>query len=241
VKVIDIVKKNKLLTAVFLAYAFLFIAMPDKAYLSVSNSMYYIIEMLEIMPVIFILTSIIEAWVPKEMIINGFGEKAGIKGSIFSFLLGSFSAGPIYAAFPICKMLLKKGASVSNVVIILSAWAVIKVPMLANEAKFLGVQFMGVRWILTVIAILIMSYLVAAFVKKESVPMLQEQDLNQITCVDIKEQYCIGCGLCEKLLPQHFEMADKKAKWKESILSHEQIDRIKSIMNKCPAKAIGFR
>jgi len=42
--------------------------------------MYYIIEMLQIMPVIFILTSIIEAWVPKEVIMKGFGEKAGIKG-----------------------------------------------------------------------------------------------------------------------------------------------------------------
>ena len=77
---IEIIKKNKLLAAVSLAYIFLFIAMPDKAYLSVKNSIYYIIEMLEIMPLIFILTSIIEAWVPKEVIMNGFGEKAGIKG-----------------------------------------------------------------------------------------------------------------------------------------------------------------
>ena len=46
--------------------------------------------MLEIMPVIFILTSIIEAWVHKEVIMNGFGEKAGIKGGIFSFLLAVF-------------------------------------------------------------------------------------------------------------------------------------------------------
>jgi hypothetical protein len=69
---IEIIKKNKLLAAVSLAYIFLFIAMPDKAYLSVKNSIYYIIEMLEIMPVIFILTSIIEAWVPKEVIINLF-------------------------------------------------------------------------------------------------------------------------------------------------------------------------
>jgi uncharacterized membrane protein YraQ (UPF0718 family) len=107
-KIIEMVKKNKLLTAVSMAYIILFIAMPDKAYLSVKNSMYYIIEMLQIMPVVFILTSIIEAWVPRKIIVNGFGEKAGIKGTVFSFLLGSFSAGPIYAAFPICKMLLKK-------------------------------------------------------------------------------------------------------------------------------------
>ncbi|MGI6776459.1 MAG: permease [Acetivibrionales bacterium] len=240
-KIIEIVKKNKLLTAVSLAYIILFIAMPDKAYLSIKNSMYYIIEMLQIMPVIFILTSIIEAWVPKKAIVNGFGEKSGIKGSVFSFLLGSFSAGPIYAAFPVCKMLLKKGASIANVVIILSAWAVIKVPMLANEAKFLGAQFMGIRWILTVIAILLMAYLMTIFVKKKDIPVQEEQDLGKITGIDIKEQYCIGCGLCEKLLPQHFEVIDKKAKWKESILNYVQIDELKPVIAKCPVKAIGFK
>jgi uncharacterized membrane protein YraQ (UPF0718 family) len=203
--------------------------------------MYYIIEMLEIMPVIFILTSIIEAWVPKEVIMNGLGEKAGIKGSIFSFLLGSFSAGPIYAAFPICKMLLKKGASIANVVIILSAWAVIKIPMLANEAKFLGPNFMGLRWILTVISILIISYLMTVFVKKEDIPIREEKSLSKATGIDIKEQYCIGCGLCEKLMPQHFKVIDKKAKWKESTLNDTQINELKAIIYKCPVKAIDFR
>jgi uncharacterized membrane protein YraQ (UPF0718 family) len=241
VKIIEVIKKNKLLTAVFLAYVFLFIAMPDKAYLSVKNSMYYIIEMLEIMPVIFILTSIIEAWVPKQVIMKGFGEKSGVKGGVFSFLLGSLSAGPIYAAFPVCKMLLKKGASIGNIVIILSAWAVIKVPMLANEAKFLGPKFMGIRWILTVVSILIMSYIVNMFVKKEDLPIDEDQSLDEITGIDIKEEYCMGCGLCEKLLPQHFEVVDKKAKWKESVLDDTQINELKSIINKCPVKAIDFR
>ena len=213
----------------------------DKAYLSVKNSIYYIIEMLEIMPLIFILTSIIEAWVPKEVIMNGFGEKAGIKGGIFSFLLGSFSAGPIYAAFPICKMLLKKGASIANVVIILSAWAVIKVPMLANEAKFLGPNFMGLRWILTVISILIMSYLMTVFVKKEDIPVQEERDLGKVTGINIKEKYCIGCGLCEKLMPHYFKVVDKKAKWKESKLNETQINELKAIIDKCPVKAIDLK
>ena len=222
-------------------YVFLFITMPDKAYLSVKNSMYYIIEMLEIMPVIFILTSIIEAWVPKEVIMNGFGEKSGIKGNIFSFLLGSFSAGPIYAAFPVCKMLLKKGASIANIVIILSAWAVIKVPMLANEAKFLGPKFMGIRWILTVISILIVSYLMTIFIKKRDIPIQEEPIISKITGIDIKKQYCIGCGLCQKLMPQRFEVVGKKAKWKDSILNDEEINQLKEVMDKCPAKAIQYK
>ena len=138
-------------------------------------------------------------------------------------------------------MLLKKGASIANVVIILSAWAVIKVPMLANEAKFLGPNFMGLRWILTVMSILIISYLMTVFVKKEDIPIGEEKSLSKATGIDIKEQYCIGCGLCEKLMPQHFKVVDKKAKWKESTLNDIQINELKAIIDKCPVKAIDFR
>lgn len=237
-KIYEVIKNNKILSLVSLVYIFLFISMPDKAYLSVKNSMYYVIEMIEIMPVIFILTAIIEAWVPKEVIMNGFGENSGVKGSILSFLLGSFSAGPIYAAFPVCKMLLKKGASINNIVIILSAWAVIKVPMLANEAKFLGIKFMGIRWILTVLAILAMSYVLTLFVKKKDIPIDEKVVISTITDVYVKDHYCVGCGLCERLLPEDFEVQDKKAKWKKSMLNHEKLNKLKHVVEKCPVKAI---
>jgi ferredoxin len=113
--------------------------------------------------------------------------------------------------------------------------------MLANEAKFLGAQFMGIRWILTVISILIMSYLMTVFVKKEDIPIQEEQSLSKATGIDIKEQYCIGCGMCEKLMPQHFKVVDKKAKWKESTLNDTQINELKAIIDKCPVKAIDFK
>ncbi|WP_427339096.1 permease [Caloranaerobacter sp. DY30410] len=164
------IKKNKLLTLVILIYLVLFLINTDKAILSVKNSMYYVKEMLEIMPAIFVITALIEKNVPKKLILNSLGENSGIKGIVLSFILGSFSAGPIYAAFPVCRTLIKKGASISNIVIILSSWAVIKVPMLLNEAKFLGIKFMFLRWILTIISILCMSYLVSLFVKYDNIP-----------------------------------------------------------------------
>jgi len=239
-KVITYIKNNKLLTAVAIAYLTLLFAMPEKAVLSTKNSMYYVIEMLQIMPVVFILTSIIEAWVPKEVIMKGFGDKSGVKGSIFSFLLGSLSAGPIYAAFPICKMLLKKGASVANIVIILSAWAVVKVPMLANEAKFLGLEFMGVRWILTTISIFIMAFLVSKLVKKESIPIDQDINPQEKGVIHIHNEYCIGCGICAKIAPESFVMENKKAGVKEEPYQVEDIANIKSAVEKCPSKAITF-
>ncbi|SCY62305.1 permease [Alkaliphilus peptidifermentans] len=235
-KVIQYFNKNKLLTIVLLIYAVLFLITPAKAGLAVKNSIYYIVEMLQIMPVVFLLTAILEAWVPKEVIMNGFGERAGLKGSAFSFILGSLSAGPIYAAFPISKMLLKKGASVTNIVIILSTWAVVKVPMLANEAKFLGPKFMGVRWILTTIAIFIMAYLTAMIVKIESIPMTELTHKKKGGEININEQYCMGCGICTRISPKNFKMKNKKAKFKENDVNDSE--NVNKAIEKCPVNAI---
>lgn len=236
-KIVEKMKNNKLLSLIGVVYIILFITTPNKAILAVGNTLYYVFEMLMIMPVIFILTSIIEAWVPKKVIINGFGDKAGFKGNIFAFLLGSFSAGPIYAAFPVCKMLLKKGASIANIVIVLSTWAVIKIPMLANEAKFLGPKFMFQRWILTTIAIFIMAYLIGKAVKKED--MSQEEESND-SQVSINQDYCIGCGLCVNTCPKIFYMENKKAWVKDEMIIEPIAVKIKKAAEECPAKAINY-
>lgn len=59
--------------------------------------------------IIFLFTVVIEALVSKAMIIREFGDKSGFKGNLLALLLGSISAGPIYAAFPLSKTLLGIG------------------------------------------------------------------------------------------------------------------------------------
>lgn len=229
-------KENKFLVFVALLYIGLFIINGEKAILSVKNSGYYIKEMITVMPVVFMLTALIDAWIPQETVMDYLGEESGLKGSFISIFLGSISAGPIYAAFPVCKTLLKKGASISNIVVLLSAWAVIKIPMLANEAKFLSPKFMAVRWVLTTIGIIIMGYIVSKVVKKEDIPMGEEN--IEDGKVLIKEEYCIGCGVCVKLAPDYFEMEGNKAiVIKNQIEAGEEANVIKS-EEKCPVKAI---
>ena len=150
-KVLRKAKENLFILFIAAAYIAMFIIDQNMGIASVKNSFYYIKEMIMIMPVIFVLTALLDLWVPKEKIMKYLGKEANAKGVVLSLALGSISAGPIYAAFPLCVMLHKKGASVRNLVIILSAWAVIKVPMLLNELKFLGFEFMAIRWVLTVI------------------------------------------------------------------------------------------
>ena len=233
---LTILKKNKLVVLVLVVYLSLFIVSPQKAIRSLDNSIYYLIEMFQILPVIFLFTVVIEALIPKEWIMKGLGEKSGIKGNLFSLLLGSVSAGPIYAAFPISKTLLKKGASVTNIVIILSSWAVIKVPMLANEVKFLGVKFMGLRWLFTVISIFIMAYLMGAFVKKKD--MLETRAKEEESILSIKEEYCIGCGLCTKTLPNYYEMKNNKAIVKQIPKNKKEIEEAVVMVERCPVNAI---
>ena len=239
-KVIQFSKKNKLLTVVVFSYIVLFIFMPNKAMLSLQNSLYYVKEMLMIMPVILLLTALITAWVPKKTIEKNLGKNSGLKGAAFSFLLGSFSAGPIYAAFPVCKALLSKGASISNIVILLSTWAVVKVPMLLTEAKFLGPKFMITRWILTTISIFVMGYITSKLVKQKDLPSYDNKEISTTNSLTISSTYCIGCGLCEKIAPNYFKIKNKKAVVLNQDINQKDIETVNKAVEKCPAKIIHF-
>ena len=230
------IKENLFLVAVALTYLIMFIINPAMGTESVKNSGYYIKEMLMIMPVIFILTALLDMWIPKEKIMRYLGKDAGLKGIFLSFVVGSVSAGPIYAAFPMCVMLHKKGASIRNIIIILSSWAVIKVPMLLNEAKFLGLKFMVIRWVLTVLAIIIFSWISAKIVRDVDLPgeMLAKPGLH------INRHACMGCTLCAKNYSDVFEMQGKKAVVKEYEKKHLDIEKLQSVIKACPVHAIDY-
>ena len=230
------IKENLFLVIVALAYMILFIINPTMGTNTVKNSGYYIKEMIMIMPVIFVLTALLDMWVPKEKIMRYLGKDAKAKGVFLSFVVGSISAGPIYAAFPMCIMLHKKGASIRNIIIILSSWAVIKVPMLLNEAKFLGPQFMAIRWVLTVIAIIIFSWISAKIIKDKDLPgeVLTQPGLH------INRNACMGCTLCAKNYPEVFEMKNKKAITKSYEGLDLDQDKLENSINSCPVNAISF-
>ena len=164
-----ILKKNKIALFTVFAYVIVFIYSPSLGLAGLKTTSLYILEMLQILPAVFILMGLVEVWVSRETIMNIFGKEAGLKGKFASVLIGSFSAGPIYAAFPVCYTLLKKGSSVSNIVIILSAWAVVKMPMLIVEAQFMGISFMTLRYLFTVPAIIMIGIVTGRLVTSENI------------------------------------------------------------------------
>lgn len=71
--------------------------------------------MLLLIPPIFVIMGLLDVWIPREVLIRHMGDGSGTRGLLISFLLGT-AAGPLYVAFPIGVMLLKKGAKLSNVI-----------------------------------------------------------------------------------------------------------------------------
>ena len=114
-----------------------------------NNFIRFIKEMLFALPVIFILVGLIDVWLPKEIIQKHIGNSSGVKGIIYVVLFAFFQAGPLYGSFPVAYLMWKKGSSSTNVFIFLAATSTVKIPMLAFEIGFLGIEFTLLRIIIT--------------------------------------------------------------------------------------------
>jgi uncharacterized membrane protein YraQ (UPF0718 family) len=95
------------------------------------------------------------------------GKGSGLKGVMIAFLIGSAAAGPLYAAFPVAGMMIKKGSSLFNVFIFIGAWSTTKIPMLTFEAANLGVSFTFLRLSLSIVGILLIAIISQKLLTKE--------------------------------------------------------------------------
>lgn len=165
----DRLRTNKLIILTVACYAAA--ALYDTSIVSEAASMCWVFirEMIEILPPVIVIATMIDIWVPHQAIIRLLGSSSGPTGIIASIAMGSIFAGPIYAAFPLTQSLMRKGASLTNIVIILSAWAVTKVPMLVVESKFLGIEFMLSRYVLTVPLLIVIGWTVSRIVSESAV------------------------------------------------------------------------
>ncbi|NTW05949.1 MAG: permease [Peptococcaceae bacterium] len=98
-------------------------------------------EMLLLIPPIFIIMGLMDVWVPRETLIRYMGQGSGASGLIIAFILGTAAAGPLYVAFPLGLLLIKKGSKLSNVIFFLGVWSSTKLPIVLFEAASLGIKF----------------------------------------------------------------------------------------------------
>lgn len=135
-------------------------------------------QMLQVVPPIMILLGLMDVWIPRETMIKYMGENSGIKGVSLAMLIGSIAAGPMYAAFPFTKVLLKKGVKFSNIIIFMNAWCVTKVSTLMFEFSSLGYKFTLARLLIDIPGVIIMGYLVQILMPKDELDRLYKENLG---------------------------------------------------------------
>jgi len=123
-------------------------------------------EMLLVIPPIFILLGLLDVWVPKETMVKYMGEDSGLKGILLSIFIGSAAAGPLYGAFPVAAVFMKKGVKFRNVLIFIGAWSTTKIPMLLFEISALGYKFALTRFLIDIPGIIIIAHIITILIPK---------------------------------------------------------------------------
>lgn len=166
-KIKKILKRYKVFVALLIINIAIIFIYPDIGNKSVQISLKNTIEMLSVIPPIFILLGLLDVWVKRETMIKYMGENSGLIGILIAFFLGSAAAGPLYAAFPVAGVLLKKGSKLSNVFIMIGAWSTTKIPLLLFEASSMGLKFTIIRLIADIFGIAIIAYTTEKLLSKE--------------------------------------------------------------------------
>jgi uncharacterized membrane protein YraQ (UPF0718 family) len=131
--------------------------------------------MLLVLPPIFILIGLLDVWIPKETMIRLMGEGSGFKGILLAFLFGTVAAGPLYAAFPVAIVFMKKHVKFSNIIILMGAWGATKIPMLLFEMTALGFKFALLRLVINIPVIIIIAYVMGILIKKDEIEAIYEK------------------------------------------------------------------
>jgi len=172
------IMKYKLFLSLIVINFLLIIFYPSVGSKSINISFESLIEMFIIVPPIFLLLGLFDVWVPRETMIRLMGEQSGLLGISLALLLGSFSAGPLYAAFPVAVVLMNKGSRFSNVLIFVGAWATTKIPMLLFEAGSMGWPFMLTRLAINIPGVIIMAYMVEMMISHKEKRLIYQNGVS---------------------------------------------------------------
>lgn len=126
----------------------------------------FLVKMALLLPCVFALIGLLDAWIPSEWTKKQIGEGSGLRGALCVTLLAMFQGGPLYAAFPAAHLLREKGCSIRNVFLYLGAFSSLKIPMALFEASFLGWRFALVRAAIALPVFVLIAEAMAIYIRR---------------------------------------------------------------------------
>jgi len=131
----------------------------------------FLLQMLKLLPFVFILIGLFEVWVKRESVEKHLGHESGCIAYLWAILLAGTTVGGLYVALPVAYSLFRKGARLSVVFAYVSASAICRIPMTLFEAGFLGWRFTIVRFIISIPLVILSSVLLGRYLEKRGYTM----------------------------------------------------------------------
>ena len=97
----ELFKRYRVFLALLAVNVVVGLALPEIGAKSFELTRNNLLEMISVIPPIFVLLGLLDVWVDRATMIRYTGKRSGLKGVLIAFLLGSAAAGPLYAAFPV--------------------------------------------------------------------------------------------------------------------------------------------
>ncbi|SDC32689.1 Predicted permease [Pelagirhabdus alkalitolerans] len=133
-----ILKRFRALIGLLLVLGFIYLFNQETAQDAVFLTWDSLVDMMALLPPILMLVGLMDQWIDKEMLMKYMGDDSKFTGIFITLLLGGLAAGPLYIAFPIAIMLLKKGSNIRYVVFFFGVWTIAKLPIVLYEIASFG-------------------------------------------------------------------------------------------------------
>jgi len=170
-----LIKRYRFFIGAVIVLAALFFINNQIAMKTIDLTIYQLKTMALVIPPIFILLGLLDIWVPRETMVKYMGEGSGIKGTVLAIFLGSAAAGPLYGAFPVAAVFMKKGASFKNILVFIGAWSTTKIPMFLFEMSALGAKFALTRLFINIPGIIIIAMILNKLISKEEIKSIYKK------------------------------------------------------------------
>lgn len=168
-------KDYKFLIIALLTIVVLLIVNPPQGLSAVKFTINNLKSVSMVLPPIFILIGLMDVWIPKETMVKFMGERSGIVGASIAIFIGALGAGPLYVAFPVAALLIKKGARLAYVFLLLGAWTSVKLPIFMFEWASFGATFTLVHVVSSLAVYIVGSFLLEKLLSAETHEMIRER------------------------------------------------------------------
>lgn len=105
------------------------------------------IEILPLLIFAFVVAGMLQALLPKELLLKWVGTESGVRGILIGTIAGACAPGGPYISLPIAAGFLRLGASIGTMVAFLTGWSLWAFARLPMEIGIMGWKFTLIRFL----------------------------------------------------------------------------------------------